>query len=248
MASAWYQCTQRNGMRCSTAAAYLHPAMSRPNLKVITDALVDADPVRRRPGERRRGRPQRRPRGDPCRRGSDPLRRRVQFPAIVAPIRHRAGGGPGDAADPGAPGSARRDRVAGPPDGADELVHRYRDAHDRAERRERRPPAKRRPGAAHLELSARPAASSAPATGSRARRPVPRHARGQLWRKVWAAVRARLRLRPLRPQTDQPGQALSNANPFSKPRITHNYFAAPEDRQSMVEGIRIGLDIASGRR
>ncbi len=35
-----YQCTQRNGMRCSTAVAYLHPAMSRPNLKVITGALA----------------------------------------------------------------------------------------------------------------------------------------------------------------------------------------------------------------
>src|SRR5271166_6196199 len=36
----WYQCTQRNGMRCSTAVAYLHPEMTRPNLKVITDALA----------------------------------------------------------------------------------------------------------------------------------------------------------------------------------------------------------------
>jgi choline dehydrogenase len=36
----WYQVTQRNGRRCSAAAAYLHPAMSRPNLTVHTDALV----------------------------------------------------------------------------------------------------------------------------------------------------------------------------------------------------------------
>src|SRR6267154_71133 len=28
----WYQLTQKNGQRCSAAAAYLHPAMSRPNL------------------------------------------------------------------------------------------------------------------------------------------------------------------------------------------------------------------------
>jgi choline dehydrogenase-like flavoprotein len=35
----YYQLTQRNGMRCSAAVAYLHPAMSRPNLEVITDAL-----------------------------------------------------------------------------------------------------------------------------------------------------------------------------------------------------------------
>jgi choline dehydrogenase len=36
----WYQLTQRNGQRCSAATAYLHPAMSRPNLTVHTDALV----------------------------------------------------------------------------------------------------------------------------------------------------------------------------------------------------------------
>jgi choline dehydrogenase len=35
----YYQLTQRNGMRCSAAVAYLHPAMARPNLEVITDAL-----------------------------------------------------------------------------------------------------------------------------------------------------------------------------------------------------------------
>ena len=36
----WYQLTQKNGQRCSAAAAYLHPAMDRPNLTVHTDALV----------------------------------------------------------------------------------------------------------------------------------------------------------------------------------------------------------------
>lgn len=36
----YYQLTQRNGMRCSAAVAYLHPALTRPNLQVITDALV----------------------------------------------------------------------------------------------------------------------------------------------------------------------------------------------------------------
>ena len=36
----WYQLTQRKGQRCSAATAYLHPAMSRPNLTVHTGALV----------------------------------------------------------------------------------------------------------------------------------------------------------------------------------------------------------------
>jgi choline dehydrogenase len=35
----YFQLTQRNGMRCSTAVGYLRPALSRPNLTVITDAL-----------------------------------------------------------------------------------------------------------------------------------------------------------------------------------------------------------------
>jgi choline dehydrogenase len=34
-----FQVTQRDGMRCSTAVGYLHPAMERPNLDVITHAM-----------------------------------------------------------------------------------------------------------------------------------------------------------------------------------------------------------------
>jgi choline dehydrogenase-like flavoprotein len=36
----WYQVTQRDGMRCSTAVAYLHPVLERPNLTVETGAYV----------------------------------------------------------------------------------------------------------------------------------------------------------------------------------------------------------------
>ena len=35
-----FQLTQRNGVRCSTASAYLHPARERVNLHVFTDSLV----------------------------------------------------------------------------------------------------------------------------------------------------------------------------------------------------------------
>ena len=35
-----FQLTQRNGVRCSTASAYLHPARERANLQVFTDSLV----------------------------------------------------------------------------------------------------------------------------------------------------------------------------------------------------------------
>ncbi len=36
----WYQLTVKNGQRCSAAVAYLHPAMRRPNLAVVTRALA----------------------------------------------------------------------------------------------------------------------------------------------------------------------------------------------------------------
>lgn len=36
----FYQLTQKDGRRCSSARAYLHPVRARPNLTVITDALV----------------------------------------------------------------------------------------------------------------------------------------------------------------------------------------------------------------
>jgi choline dehydrogenase-like flavoprotein len=35
-----FQLTQRNGLRCSTAEAFLHPAEARPNLDVFTDAMA----------------------------------------------------------------------------------------------------------------------------------------------------------------------------------------------------------------
>ncbi len=35
-----YQLTQRNGMRCSAAVAYLHPALARPNLTLMPGALA----------------------------------------------------------------------------------------------------------------------------------------------------------------------------------------------------------------
>jgi choline dehydrogenase len=35
-----FQVTQRNGIRCSAAVAYLHPARERANLRVFTDSLV----------------------------------------------------------------------------------------------------------------------------------------------------------------------------------------------------------------
>jgi len=37
----YHQTTTRNGRRCSTAVAYLHPAMKRPNLQVVMGAMTE---------------------------------------------------------------------------------------------------------------------------------------------------------------------------------------------------------------
>ena len=36
-----YQTTQKNGKRCSAAAAYLHPVKDRPNLEILTNTTID---------------------------------------------------------------------------------------------------------------------------------------------------------------------------------------------------------------
>ena len=39
--------------------------------------------------------------------------------------------------------------------------------------------------------------------------------------------------------------SLRSADPSRKPRILHNYFATEEDRRSIIEGVRIGLNVAA---
>jgi choline dehydrogenase len=38
---------------------------------------------------------------------------------------------------------------------------------------------------------------------------------------------------------------LRSADPTAKPRIVHNYFAEADDRRSMIDGVRLALDIAA---
>ncbi len=51
-----YQLTQRGGMRCSAAVAYLHPALARPNLTLMPGALVTRVLFEGGPRDRRGGR------------------------------------------------------------------------------------------------------------------------------------------------------------------------------------------------
>ena len=85
-----YQVTQRNGMRCSTAVAFLHPGMDRPNLTVETRTQVHRillegtraiGVVAERGGELVELRAERE---------VMLCRRRLQLAAAPAPVRHRA--------------------------------------------------------------------------------------------------------------------------------------------------------------
>ena len=124
-----YQVTQRNGMRCSTAAAYLHPAISRPNLKVLTDAfathLFEGNQAS----------------GVEIVRNGQVEEVRADTEVILAAGTYNSPqllllsaltcGTFGNAPDLRAPRFAGRYRVAGPSGGVHELVHGYGNADDR---------------------------------------------------------------------------------------------------------------------
>jgi choline dehydrogenase len=84
-----YQMTQRDGMRCSTAVAYLHPALPRPEPHADPDGARDARAVRRQPRERRRGRGRRGADRAAGRSRGDPVRGRVPVAAAADAVRHR---------------------------------------------------------------------------------------------------------------------------------------------------------------
>ena len=109
-ASAMYQLTQRGGMRCSAAVAFLHPAMERPNLTVMPycrshRVLFEGTRAVGVAAEQLGGR-----QGVPRRARGHPERRRLQLAAAADALRHRAGRAPDDARDRGAARPAARRR------------------------------------------------------------------------------------------------------------------------------------------
>ena len=88
----YHQTTTRNGKRCSTAVGYLHPAMQRPNLQVVTGALTRTDycsTASARPGVAFRAGRRARHRARAAR--GDPVRRRDRLAADSAAVGHRPG-------------------------------------------------------------------------------------------------------------------------------------------------------------
>ena len=123
-----FQLTQRDGRRCSTADAYLHPAAERPNLEVRSgvfvqrivfegDRAVGVEVVRDGAVETRA----RRARGDP-------LGRLLPVSGAADALRDRPRGGARAVRDPDAREPAGRPQPAGPLHGAAQLPDRRADA------------------------------------------------------------------------------------------------------------------------
>jgi choline dehydrogenase len=240
-----YQTTQRNGKRCSAAAAYLHPAMSRPNLKVVTDAVATRILFT---GARASG-------VEILRAG-----RLEEVHADVEVILSAGAynspqllllSGIGPAADLASFRIAMRlDLPVGI--GLQDHPHAWMSWHTDTETlMTAATPA----NVELLQIEGRgPLTSNIVEAGgffrSRAGLDAPDvqfHASPVMCYEegLCATTGHMLSFGPCVVKPSSRGKiTLRSANPLSKPRITHNYFATPEDRWSMIEGMRIGLEIA----
>ena len=106
----YYQNTMRDGVRSSTAAAYLKPARKRGNLHVVVGGARNAHPVRRPPRHRRRVPGGRRDADSARQRRGPGRRRRVQLAATPATVRAWARGAAALARHRGRRRPARRRR------------------------------------------------------------------------------------------------------------------------------------------
>ena len=243
-----YQLTQRNGMRCSAAAAFLRPAMERPNLTVISDALATRILF---DGNRATG-------VEIVRHGkAEEIRAETEV--IVAAGAYNSpqllmlsGIGPaGDLTMLQIPVRADLPVGEGLQDHPAVAMSWISDTEGLLTAL----------SPANLEQFQRegrgPLTSNIGESGgffrTRADLPAPDiqyHAVPAVFFEegLSAAATHGVTMAPcvLKP-TSRGKVSLRTANPASKPRIFHNYYATEEDRGSMIEGMRIGLDIAQQR-
>jgi choline dehydrogenase-like flavoprotein len=243
-----YQLTQRNGMRCSAAVAFLHPALGRPNLKVVTDALATRilfDGARAtgveiiRHGELQEihaetevvlsagayNSPQLL-----LLSGVGPASDLAQ---LMIPVRVDLPVGEGLQDHPSVGMSWHSDTegllTAGSPDNAQRLSSEGRGPLT-SNVAEAGGFFRTRSGleAPDIQFHAVPANSLIGEEGL-----ASSTTRGVAFGPCVLKPTSRGKL------------SLRSADPGRKPRIVHNYFATEEDRRSMIEGLRIGLDIAA---
>ncbi len=199
-----FQVTQRNGMRCSAAVAYVHPALARPNLEVIVGRAGAAGAPRR---HARGGRGDRAPRGRGAaarRARGHRQRRRVRVAAGAHALGHRPRRRARAARHRGGDRPPGRPRAAGPPDGAAELADRRGVPADGRHAGQRGAPALRGARAADVQRRRGGRVPAYPRRPRRTRRGVPFRPGAVLRRGAGRAARPRLRLRSDGHQADEP--------------------------------------------
>ena len=241
-----YQMTQRNGMRCSTAVAYLHPALPRPNLTLIPMALVTRVLF---DGSRASGVEaviDGTPQALEAAREVIVCAGAYQSPQLLM----LSGIGPADELTAlrhrRAARSARgRRQPAGPPQRGADPVHRRPDhARDGRDGGERRAAADAGPRAADLQhrRGRRLLALARRARG--ARHPVPLRSGDVRRRGTARAVRPRVLLRRVRGQADRPRARLAALRrPRRQAEDLHNFLGTEEDWAATIAGVRKCLEI-----
>ena len=242
-----YQLTQRNGMRCSAAGAFLHPALDRPNLKVVTDALTTKilfDGARASGVEiLRHGKRQEihaeievilsaGAYNSPQLLMLSGIGPAAELAKLMIPIRVDLPVGEGLQDHPSLLMSWHSDTegllTAASPDNAERLSSEGRGPLT-SNIAEAGGFFRTRSGleASDIQFHALPANILVEDEFSSATTP--------------GVAFGPCLLKP----TSRGKLSLRTADPGTKPRILHNYFATEEDRRSMIEGVRIGLDIAA---
>ena len=238
----------------SAARAYLHPVMGRAGTsKVRTRDVREPDPVRRRPGGRRRDRAADGGAPEQIQAGEVILRRRRdQHAPAAAAVRHRAGGRPARARHPGRGRPAGRRRAPpGPPRG----LHPAREPRSRSRCSRPRP----RSGAGRS--SGRSGCSSAAGPGATNHFEAGGFVRGDddvaypnlMFHFLPIAIRYDGTRRRGGPRLPGPRRAdvlrrprlgpLKTTDPREHPALRFNYLSTDQDRREWVEAIRVARHI-----
>ena len=241
-----FQLTQREGLRCSTADAFLRPALGRANLTVITRAMAlrilfegsRAVGVEiSRDGQVVRG---------PRRARGSAGRRHLPVADAVDAVGDRARGPAPAAGDRDALGPAGRPRAPGPLHGAGQLPDRRAVAVHGGDPRELRAARGRGPGPLSSNI---PEAAGFFRTRAGLDAPdVEFHFAPSLFfdEGLTAPADHGYCFGPVVIKPTSRGRVMLRAPlPDSKPRVLCNFLTTEEDRASMLAGLRMALEIAA---
>ena len=242
-----FQLTQRDGLRCSTADAYLHPAAGRPNLEVRSSVFVERIVFE---GDRAVGvEIVRDGRRETVRAEREVILAAGSYQSPV--LLMHSGIGPAD--DLGAPRSARDATTCRSvatcrtTAWCSSTTSRTSRACSGSSHRRTSPCSSARAAARSPPTTRRPAASSAPGRTCRRRTSSSTSPASIFFDEGLTAPSDHgycfgpVVIKP----TSRGSVTLRTPMPDSKPKVVCNFLTTEEDRRSLVEGVRIALEIAA---